>query len=295
VRIAVIVVNYNSFEDTTKYVRKITKYESINRIIVVDNNSTRIGELENLKQVEDSKTTVIHSEKNKGYSYGNNFGVKYLENEGEKYDYTIISNSDIEIEENAIWECILFLERNDDTAVTAPRMHNKNNVPVRRSGWRLRTFWLDVIHSTRITELIFYFFLRKGEYSKKDYENKKLEVEAISGSFFIIKSNIFKEIKLFDENVFLFYEEDILGKKLKELDYKIYSINDVSFIHYESKTIGKMFSYYNKVKQLHKSKMYYQKQYNKIKLWQIAIFELLYMVRHVELLFEIPIRKFLNR
>ena len=43
-----------------------------------------------------------------------------------------------------------------------------------------------------------------------------LDVENIAGSFFIARHDIFKAIGYFDENTFLFYEEDILGEKIKE-------------------------------------------------------------------------------
>ena len=45
-KVAVIIVNYNDVEDTEKYVNTITKYECINRIVVVDNQSTIIGTFE---------------------------------------------------------------------------------------------------------------------------------------------------------------------------------------------------------------------------------------------------------
>lgn len=294
-KVAVIIVNYNDTQDTVEYIKKITEYEIINRIVVVDNMSTTSSAFKSLKKLEDKKITAIQSEKNGGYGYGNNFGIKYLEKQNEEYDYIIISNPDIDIKENAIEQCLNVLEKDDKIAVTAPRMYNKENKPIRRSSWKIRTFGLDVIHSTRILELLFYKILRNGEYSEKDYKNEKLEVEAISGAFFIIKNSVLKKIGLLDENVFLFYEEDILGAKLKELGYKTYSLNNINFIHYESQTIGKTFNYYKKVNELYKSKMYYQKEYNKINPVQVFIFVILKFIRNIELLIEIPIRKILKK
>lgn len=99
----------------------------------------------------------------------------------------------------------------------------------------------------------------------------------------------------FDENVFLFYEEDILASKLKKLGYKEMSLNSVSFKHFESQTIGKVMSYYNKIKLLQKSKMYFQKKYNNISKFQQIIFTIINYWRRVELLFEIPIRILLKK
>lgn len=294
-KVAVIIVNYNDAEDTLKYVKTITEYETINRIVVVDNKSTTTGTFDKLKELESSKVKVIESDKNGGYDYGNNFGIKYLDSINEEFDYYIISNPDIEVSEDAIKHCLDVINSNDKIAVISPRMLNKDRNPIRRSSWKIRTFGLDVVHSTRLLELLLYKVLRNGEYSNKEYEVEKLEVEAISGAFFVIKANILKEIGLLDENVFLFYEEDILAHKLRDRNYKTISLNSEYFIHYESQTIGKSLSYYRKMKQMFKSKMYYHKKYNKINLLQIFVFHILNICRKIELLIEIPIRKLLNR
>lgn len=294
-KVAIIIVNYNDVDDTIKYVETISNYNVINRIVVVDNLSTTIGAFENLKKLENEKVKVIQSEKNGGYDYGNNVGVKYLDSLGEKYDYIIVSNPDISVSEEAINKCLNILENDEKIAVVAPRMFNKENKPIRRSSWKMRTFWLDVVHSTRILELLFYRVLRGGEYLEKDYQNELLEVEAISGAFFIIRNKTLREIGLLDENVFLFYEEDILAKQLAEKGYKTISLNSEKFIHFESQTIGKTFNYYKKMRQLFISKMYYHKTYNKINVVQVLVFHILNICRKLELLIEIPARKILGK
>ncbi len=294
-KVAMIVVNYNEAENTVKYVKKISEYENVHKIVVVDNASTELNGLDVLKEVQNEKVVMVESKKNGGYGYGNNFGVRYLEEQNEIYDYIIVSNVDIAIEESAIERCLQVLEDDEKIAIAAPRMVNAAHQPIRRSAWKMRTFWLDVIHSTRFLEAIFYKKLRAGEYSEKEYGQKILEVEAISGAFFIVKYPIFKEIDMFDENVFLFYEEDILAKKIEEKQYKIVSVNDVQFVHYESQTIGKTMNYYRKMKEMFCSKMYYHKTYNHIRRWKSVLFELLNIIRKLELCVEIPIRKILKK
>ena len=294
-KVAVIIVNYNDVDDTQKYVNTITKYDVIDRIVVVDNQSTTAGTFEKLQKLESDKVKVIKSDKNGGYDYGNNFGINFLKSLKEEYDYYIISNPDISVTEEAIKHCLDVAENDSKIGVIAPRMFNKENNPIRRSSWKMRTFWLDVVHSTRVLEIIFYKVLRNGEYLEKDYEKEILEVEAISGAFFIIKDTVLNEIGLLDEDVFLFYEEDILAKRIAEKEYKIVSLNSEKFIHYESQTIGKTLSYYKKMRQLFISKMYYHKKYNKINFLQVIVFHILNICRKLELLIEIPVRKILKK
>ena len=300
-KVAIIIVNFNNEDETTSYVEKIAKYNMINKIVVVDNMSTTIGAFEKLKKLEENidKVSVIASDKNGGYSYGNNLGMKFLNTDekekNEKYDYIIISNSDIDVEEKAVENTIKVLEENKDVAVAAPRMFYKNNVPARRSSWKRRTALRDMVHSTRLTEILFLKVLKNGEYKASDYEKECLEVEAIAGSFFIIRQDVFEKINYLDDKVFLFYEEDILGKKISDLGYKIISLNTEKFIHYESQTIGKVYNYFAKTRLLYKSRMYYQKTYNKIGIISRFIFFLLYVLRNIELLVEVPVRKLLKK
>ena len=300
-KIAIIIVNFNNEDETTSYVEKIAKYNMINKIVVVDNMSTTIGAFEKLKKLEENidKVSVIASNKNGGYSYGNNFGMKFLNTDekekNEKYDYIIVSNSDIDVEAKAVENTIKVLEENKDVAIAAPRMFYKNDVPARRSSWKRRTPFRDMVHSTRLTEILFLKVLKNGEYTSSDYEKEMLEVEAIAGSFFVIKNDIFEKVNYLDDKVFLFYEEDILGKKISDLGYKIISLNTEKFIHYESQTIGKVYNYFAKTRLLYKSRMYYQKTYNKIGIVSRLIFFLLYILRNIELLIEVPLRKLLKK
>ena len=294
-KVATILINYNDEENTLNLVKKLKEFKEISKIVVVDNCSPNKESYEKIKGMESEKLYVIRADKNGGYNYGINFGVHFLENKNEQFDILMCSNTDIEISEEAVKECIEKLIENKNTGIVAPRMLDKEGKNIRRSSWRLRTFWRDIVHSTRILELIFYAKLRSGEYSEEDYKKDTLEVEAISGACFFIKYEVLKKINYLDENVFLFYEEDILGHKLKDIGYKTYSLNNINFTHFESQSIGKTINYYKKMKQLFKSKMYYQKNYNKINKFQSFCFYILWIFRNIELCFEIPIRKILKK
>ena len=66
-----------------------------------------------------------------------------------------VADADLEVEENAINKCLQILEENKNIGIVAPRMYDSENQPIRRSSWKIRTFGLDVIHSTRLLEFIF--------------------------------------------------------------------------------------------------------------------------------------------
>lgn len=194
---AVIILNYNSKNDTIRYVNEIKDYNVLDTIIVVDNNSSNPNEFEDLEILRSKKTYVIKSDKNGGYSYGNNFGLKFLEDLGESYDFIVISNPDVEVKEEAFKECFKELERNENVAVCAPIMLNGEGIHLRRSSWKIRKPGIDMINSSRLNQILFYGLFKKGEYSEEDFKNPRLEVDCVSGAFFAIKSDIFKKIRIF--------------------------------------------------------------------------------------------------
>lgn len=292
--VALVVLNYNDYENTQKYVEVMKTYNVIDKIIIVDNKSSNEGELDKLDVLKNDKIDIVQTDKNGGYAYGNNYGLRYIDNTYEnRFDYIIISNPDISVEEDTIEKVIKFMSENINVAIASPRMHFPNG-PARRSAWKKRTFLVDVASSTRITEILLYPFLKKGEF-RDELKEDILKVFATAGSFFIAKHDKFKEVGYFDENTFLFFEEDILGAKMYEKGYEIYNLNNLKFIHYDSQCIGRLMNMFRKQDILFDSRIYYHKKYNKINSLQICVLQILRYVRKLELLFEVPLKKALYK
>lgn len=294
-KIALIILNYNDYDNTSKYVNVMKTYSIINKIVVVDNNSSNKDELVKLNELKCEKVDVIKTDKNGGYAYGNNYALKYIDKnyQEKEFDYVIISNPDVSVEEDVIEKVVSFMENNENAAIASPRMHFVNG-SARRSAWKKRTFLVDVASSTRLTQLLLYPFFKKGEY-KNEFKENTLKVFATAGSFFIAKHDKFKEVGYFDENTFLFFEEDILATKMEEKGYEIYNLNNLKFIHYDSQCIGKIMNIFKKQDILFDSRIYYHKTYNKINFFQVVVLQILRYVRKFELVFEVFIRKILKR
>lgn len=260
-KLAMIVLNYNDGDTTINYINSIKNYNNINRIIVVDNNSSD-NSFEKMKTLSSKKIDVIKSDFNKGYAYGNNYGYKYLKEKYGNYDYICISNPDVIVEDIAIKKCIDFLDANKKYAASAPRMFDRNDNPHRLSGWKERTIKSDIRDSSvTLTKLT-----NKSHdemYPEEYFDYKPFrDVDALAGSFFIIKSDIFERVGLFDENTFLYFEEDILGKKIRNLGCKLAVLTDVKFNHMEAVTVSKNISKDKKFLIMQESKKYYHKTYN---------------------------------
>lgn len=263
----IVIVNYNDYESTSRLVENIKKYKILEKIVIVDNNS-REDEKEKLRTIKHKKVKIIENSENKGYSYAINIGAKYLISLYGKCNI-IVSNSDVIIKEEKHIKELLKTLLNKDVAVSSPVIFENGKL---NRGWKLTTPKQDIL---MMLPKVYSFFEKKYRYYKEEhYMEKTSIVDVVSGCFFLIKSTVLEEIGFLDENVFLYYEENILAKKLKELKLKSVINNEVVIIHNHSVTIDKNVSRKNKLKTLRNSQFYYEEKYNNVSKSELFIMKM---------------------
>ena len=262
----IVIVNYNDSKTTIELINRIKKYEVFDLIVIVDNKSTDNSYLL-LKELENEKIKVIQAEKNNGYGAGNNIGVKYLVKNN--IDYIIISNPDIIFEEKDIINlCTSFEDSN--IAIVAPVINENGKL---NRGWKLKG---PVWDSLTNINFLGRYFKKKQLYLNNHYTEKISKVDVVSGCFFIIRRDVFEKIGFFDENLFLYYEENVIAKKIQKIGMDIIVRNDVEIIHNHSVSINKTYNKINKFKILAKSQRYYHKNYNNANLFKMILLYISY-------------------
>ncbi len=282
-KLGVIVLNYKDSENTIRICKAYERMKTVEKIIVVDNQSPD-NSYQKLKNLESKKVDVIQTAENNGYSSGNNYGLKYLEEHYGNFDYIAISNPDIYIQEEAIKACKEYLDKHKNIAICAPKMLDKNGIEHPLSGWKLRSIRGDIWDSSiLLTRIIKRPHIEM--YDAKHMKKKIIPVDCVAGSFFIIRNSVFKEVGYFDEKTFLYYEEDILGNKIHKLGYKNVILNDYQFKHLESVSVDNSMKFMKKQMNLQKSKIYYHKTYNNCGVLKLSVMYFFTYFRYVEQFF----------
>ena len=266
----IVILNYNDYETTKEMLENIKNYKVLDYIVVVDNFS-KDNSYEKLLKYENKKIKVIKTDKNRGYAYGNNYGVKYLI-DNYKIDNIIISNPDIIVKEEAIEKLVKDLKENKNISLIAPVVHQNGEIS---RGWKLPRFIDEVLSNMNY---IHRFARKKLFYNEDHYKEEFSKVDVVSGCFFMIRKDVFEEINFFDEGTFLYYEENIIGHKLKDINKESYVDNTVSIIHNESVLVNKSISSINKYKILKTSQKYYEKNYNHINIFKMFILRFVYYI-----------------
>ena len=268
--IGMVIVNYNDYETTKRLLDNVKDYKVLKEIVVVDNKSTD-DSLKKLKKLESKKITIIDSGNNKGYSYALNVGCKYLI---DKYKVLniVISNSDIIIDsENDIKDLNSYIS--DKNVIVGPTIIQGNDL---NRGFKVPTPWQDIKQN-----IVFWgkgVLANELNYPDNYYHKDISKVDTVSGCFFMISSKHLEDMGYFDENVFLYYEENIMGIKTKRLKKNIIVCNNVDVVHDHSVSIDKSLKRIKKYDILKTSQEYFEKTYNsasKIELFFLKVFRYL--------------------
>lgn len=230
--IAIVILNYNTFTDTVICVDSIKKFTKQNsyKIYIVDNASPdKSGNQLSAKYEGDSDVIVLVSEQNKGFSGGNNIGIRAALNDG--YEYVYLLNSDVILENDAFALMQEAFETKDDIVVVGPSIVNSlgNYVQFARHGVTLTTYCTG-------RRILFKLCPRLGR-SLRHYEFSHDEDFVfdgmLNGCCFGMKADFIRENNCLDENIFMYYEEDILAHVMHKAGKRAIIASKARIIHNE--------------------------------------------------------------
>lgn len=240
-KLSIISLTYNQLENATKpYINSLYEHtdKDLFELIIIDNSSTD-GTVDYLKQLEKEKDniTVIYNSENKGYSKGNNQGLKIANGE-----YIGLLNNDILLSPN--WHKPLFDKLQDkETGLVSPA----------------------VLQSAIVKENNFLKTAKKtAGKSQTDYQ----ETVKCDFSCVIFKQELVNMIGYFDENFSpAYFEDDDLSVRAILAGYKNY-ISNKSYIYHKTSSTGKKLPELKTIYEKNK-KYFYDKYKNNpfIKYW----------------------------
>lgn len=289
--IVCVIVNYNDVNNTLAQIDRIKNYKNLDRIIVVDNASTDDSFIR-LKNYKLDNLIFLSAKKNGGYGYGNNIGIRYAKKIGARY--AIIANPDTEFTEEAVNKLHENFLMDSKLAAIAPFMYtpkaidkvntigSKENILNGATAWPLRSWLADLLESGPISRRIFYRHL----HYKREYliSSDKVYVDTLVGAFLMVDIEKFLKVGGYDENVFLYAEENILASKLKKNNYKSALLSKERYIHRHSESIKKSFTSLIRRQRLReKSTLYYYKKYLKIGKLKYLISKLFFKAIELEI------------
>ena len=263
-KISFIILNYKDSEDTINLVNVLKEYKIVKNIVIVDNCSPDDSfSLLRQNYGNDENIYVIQTGINKGYAFGNNYGIQYLEKMNLIGEFIAVSNPDVMVEEIVLQNLVLKSSSDKNIALIAPMMLIENANKYFTSCWKLPGYFSDFV-----TTLPYFnrFFKNIDRYALSYFSGEYITVDVIPGAFFLLKTELLQKLndKLFDEDTFLYCEERILAARIKKIGLKNVIATHFCYNHYESVSINKNYTQqYQKNKILFSSRKIFYKKFHK--------------------------------
>lgn len=260
----IIILNFNSSSDTVKCIDSIVGHNSAPvKLIVVDNGSPDKQEVEKLdayfsstfgdqyRQIPEdaparplSPVTFITSPTNSGYAGGNNKGLKFAFADDEIED-VIILNNDILFRSDIIPVLYEVRQQVDKPAILTPLLIAPDGTVEHNCARSEPSNWSVMLPFLLFKKDIRHILTRQSSSQKILKQSPQLkespffEIGLPSGSFMYVRKGLLQEMGGFDEGTFLYYEENILCKKLKKQGYRNYCVPSVKAVHIGGASTGK--------------------------------------------------------
>lgn len=202
----IVIINWNRKDLTLtclESLQPVTKKRKNISVIVVDNNSSddSVVFLKKQKLAFD----LIENKKNLGWAGGHNVGIRHALKKGASAVFVLANDATVRLDTITLLE--KRLESNKAIGIVGPKIHlmDKKNIIANAGG---------VIMKHR------YFGYDRGmnEEDKGQYDTPA-EVDYVTGAAMLIRRDVFEKVGLFDEKLFLYYEDVDLCFRAKKLGY----------------------------------------------------------------------------
>ena len=227
-QVSVIIVNYNTFELTSKCIQSIKRHATAihYEIILVDNASTECDSESFLTEFPD--IVLIKSEQNGGFAYGNNLGIEKAHGE-----YILLLNSDTVLVEDTLSKVVEYAGRQKKTGVIGCRMIYADN-RIQYSARRFRSISWELLDLFRFVLYMMSYKKRSkmmlGKYFRHD---ENIDCDWVNGAFMLIPRAVIQNLpgKKLDERFFMYGEDQLWCEQIKDLGYRILFYSGTTIIH----------------------------------------------------------------
>lgn len=267
----------------------------------MDNGSTREGEVSYLDEelqlkfgqdylrLEDGEQAPAHlpcftflaSKSNDGYAAGNNKGLK-LAYADDEVDKVLILNPDILFVEDILPKLTHDLSTLPQSGIVSPLLYKKGLKEIDVNCARNAASVCRITRSNFLDPIKWTFKIKDKSSTQHLISEDNIgnlpdfmQITLPSGSCMLLKKDVMERIGSFDPGTFLYYEENILAKKLEAIGLTSYIDTTARCIHLGASTIGASPSRYV-LKRGFQSQKYYVMHWSGASLFSKALYLLSY-------------------
>lgn len=269
--LSIIIISFNTERLTRECINSVlNKTKGITLEIIVVDNDSRDGSIKMLDAMSRkySQVKLIKNKGNLGFGLANNQGMKISRGR-----YILLLNSDTKVLDNVLGEMISWMDKNPKAGIASCGLRFKDG-KIQGTGGYFPTLpkvltWMSFLDDLPLLGKLIKPFHPMHGLSPLDkninfFKNKK-QMDWLTGAFFIIRRQVFKEIGYFDKDYFMYVEEVDYCYRTKLKGWEIWYLPKWRIIHYGGASSTAEFPLINEVKGL---KTFYRKH---MPSWQFGV------------------------
>jgi N-acetylglucosaminyl-diphospho-decaprenol L-rhamnosyltransferase len=198
------------------------------QVIVLD-NASHDGSADRVAQ-DFTWVELVRNERNDGYAIGNNLGAAHATGQ-----YLLLLNSDTEVGAGVLTTLVSFLEQHPGHGACAPKLvYPDGNIQhaCMRFPRRMSAVFFDTVFDKWFPdnrELPRYFM--------RDFDHEtSCDVEQPPGAAFLVRKPLWDELGGFDPDLWLFFNDVDLCKRIHDKGHRIAYVAEVAIVHHEGKS-----------------------------------------------------------
>ncbi len=222
-KIFVVILNFNGALTLPACLNSVFQSDYPNFEIIVVDNDSKDGSFEQAKS-SFSRLHFIKNSKNLGFSQGNNVGIRFAL---EKFaDYIFLLNNDALIKKDTLSLLEKTAKKNLTAGIISPLIMQNNNEDVWFAGGEIQWKKMRAVHIDAVI-------------LDKPYLSQYL-----SGCAMLIRKDVFREIGLFDERFFLYYEDADFSLRAKKANFDLLIDPSIKIKHLEQSNLNNSKTYW---------------------------------------------------
>lgn len=223
--LSIIIVNYNGKKFLKECLDSVEEFTHFSHEVIVVDNASSDGSCEYLK-AEFPYVLLIESEKNLGFTGGNNLGAKYASGE-----LLLLLNNDTRLL-NSIEPAVVEF-RNDERLGALGCMMSfgdgrfQPSIGFESTPLRLVLSWLGLGRFSFLPDIF-----KRVEVDERKYARRRDNVAWVSGAFLMTRKDLWGKLGGLDETYFMYMEDVDYCKRVRGEGFRVAYIPEVRIVHY---------------------------------------------------------------
>lgn len=226
-KVAVVVLNYKGIEDTVKCIASLSEQTYKNFVIVAVENGSHDGSDKKFKDLEKlygEKLITLYNNKNLGFDGGVNTGIRWAMNNN--YDYVALFNNDAVADKKWLHTLVTAAGRHD-AGITTGLLLLGDGKKIDSSGELYSKWGLP---------------FPRGRNTKTALAPHSEFVFGATGGASLFSIEMLREIGIFDEDFFAYYEDNDISFRAQLAGWKVYYVKSAIAYHNQGSTANRMAS-----------------------------------------------------